>query len=456
MAEKFDLIVIGGGPGGYTAAIKAAKIGMRAALIESSQLGGTCLNRGCVPTKAMLHSANIYRQLKNSEHLGIAADNMGFDYTNMLAYRNKVVKNLSEGILQLLRTVGVKIFNGYGKLLPGNQVMVDFTNNSCVLQADKIILATGSKPKILPIAGIDLPGVLNSDELLALDKLPESLVIIGGGAIGLEFAEVFSALGSRVTIIETAGQLLPAMDKEIAQNLKMILKKRGVDIHTNARVQSIEQNENELLCHYLEKDLTVDISAQYVLYAVGREPNSKGIIADGVSLQMNGCYIEVDGNFETSLPGVYAIGDLIAGSQLAHAAMTQGNAVVERMAGLEPVVEASVVPACVYTEPEIASVGLTEAEAKAQCLPIKVGKYVMHSNAKSLIEMQERGLVKIIVQSDNGLILGAHMMCAGASDMIGEFVCAVANKWTAKQILKGMRAHPTHNEGIYEALAVLV
>lgn len=456
MTDKFNLIVIGGGPGGYTAAIKAARLGLSVALVESRQLGGTCLNRGCVPTKAMLHTAALYRQIKYSECLGIAVDNLRFDYAQMLSYRQNVVQKLSAGVQQLLQANGVKLFQGHGRLMSGNRVSVDLVDGKCILQAEKVILAAGSRPKVLSLSGIDLPGVLNSDDLLALRELPQSLVIIGGGAVGVEFAEVFAALGTRVTIIEAASQLLPALDKEIAQNLKMILKKRGVDIHTNVEMQSIAQDADNLVCHYSEKDLFVDTAAQYVLCAVGREPNIEELWADDVLLQMKGNYIDVGADFATSLPGVYAIGDLLPGSQLAHAAMAQGLAVVEQIAGLQPAVDFSVIPACVYTEPQIASVGLTEAQAREKGLAFNVGKYVMHANAKSVIEGQERELIKVVAQADSGKILGAQIMCAGASDMIGEFVNAVANGWTAEYLIKGMRAHPTHSEGVYEALSVLV
>ena len=324
-----------------------------------------------------------------------------------------------------------------------------------MLEAEHIILAAGSKPLILPIPGMDLPGVLTSDELFRMKSVPESLTIIGGGVISVEFATVYAELGCKVTILEALPRILPNMDKEISQNLKLILKKRGIDIHTAAAVQGVEADEDQYICKYVEKEKEQSVASQYVLCAVGRCPNTDGLFAEDATPEMNRGRVVVNEKFETSIPGVYAIGDLIFGAQLAHTASAQGIQVAEQLAGKEVSVDVNVVPGCVYTDPEIASVGITEDEAKEKGIAVKVGKFIMSANGKSLITKEERGFIKIVVEEESGVIVGAQMMCARATDMIGEFVTAVANNMTVSQLLKGMRAHPTYNEGIGEALEEL-
>ena len=324
-----------------------------------------------------------------------------------------------------------------------------------VLEAEHIILAAGSKPLILPIPGMDLPGVLTSDELFRMKSVPESLTIIGGGVISVEFATVYAELGCKVTILEALPRILPNMDKEISQNLKLILKKRGIDIHTAAAVQGVEAEGDQYICKYIEKEKEQSATSQYVLCAVGRCPNTDGLFSEDAIPEMNRGRVVVNEKFETSIPGVYAIGDLIFGAQLAHAASAQGIQVAEQLAGKEVSVDVNIVPGCVYTDPEIASVGMTEDEAKEKGIAVKVGKFIMSANGKSPITKEERGFIKVVAEEESGVIVGAQMMCARATDMIGEFVTAVANNMTVSQLLKGMRAHPTYNEGIGEALEEL-
>lgn len=457
MENKYDLIVIGGGPGGYVAAIKAAKLGMNTALVENRKVGGTCLNRGCIPAKAMIHASSVYREAKESGLFGVNAPDVTYDYSRILEYKEETTKQLVQGIEQLLKANGVELINGTGTLLADRRVRVTAGEDGReqILEAGNVILAAGSKPLILPIPGMDLPNVLTSDELFQLKEVPESLVIIGGGVISVEFATVFAALGCEVTILEAMPKLVPNMDKEISQNLKLILKKRGIDIHTSAAVKGVEEKDGFCICTFEEKEKPQSVSARYVLCAVGRRPNTDQLFAEEGMLHMERGRIIVDEHFKTSMDGVYAIGDLIPGAQLAHAASAHGTAVAEYLAGKEPSVDVRVVPGCVYTSPEIASVGITEDEAKARNLSVKVGKFIMSANGKSLITKEERGFIKVVAEEETGRILGAQMMCARATDMIGEFVTAVANGLTVPQLLKGMRAHPTYNEGIGEALEEL-
>lgn len=455
MGQHYDVMVIGAGPGGYVAAIRAAKLGLHVAVVEEDRAGGTCLNRGCIPAKAMIHAAETYRSAREADQFGVESGRVSFDYGKILAYKEETTDALVQGVEQLLAGNGVDRLAGKGTLLAGKKVRVTTEEKEEVYAADHIILAAGSKPLLLPIPGMDLPGVLTSDGLFRLQECPESLAIIGGGVISVEFATAFAGFGTKVTILEALPRLVPNLDKEISQNLKMILKKRGVDIHTSASVQEVAEEDGRYVLRFTEKEQKREVSARYVLCAVGRVPNTEGLFAEDALPDMERGRVLVDEKFETSIPGVYAIGDLIFDMQLAHTASAQGTVVAEHLAGKSASVDLSVVPSCVYTDPEIASVGLTEEDAKEQGIPVRVGKFIMSANGKSLISKEERGFVKILAAEDSGVILGAQMMCARATDMIGELATAVANGLTAKQLLRGMRAHPTYNEGIGEALEEL-
>ena len=455
MGQHYDVMVIGAGPGGYVAAIRAAKLGLHVAVVEEDRAGGTCLNRGCIPAKAMIHAAETYRSAREADQFGVETGRVSFDYGKILAYKEETTDALVQGVEQLLAGNGVDRLAGKGTLLAGKKVRVTTEEKEEVYAADHIILAAGSKPLLLPIPGMDLPGVLTSDGLFRLQECPESLAIIGGGVISVEFATAFAGLGTKVTILEALPRLVPNLDKEISQNLKMILKKRGVDIHTSASVQEVAEEDGRYVLRFTEKEKEQEVSARYVLCAVGRVPNTEGLFAEDALPDMERGRVLVDEKFETSIPGVYAIGDLIFGMQLAHTASAQGTVVAEHLAGKSASVDLSVVPSCVYTDPEIASVGLTEEDAKEQGIPVRVGKFIMSANGKSLISREERGFVKILAAEESGVILGAQMMCARATDRIGELATAVANGLTAKQLLRGMRAHPTYNEGVGEALEEL-
>ncbi len=437
------------------AAIKAAKLGLKTAVIENREVGGTCLNRGCIPAKAMIHASSIYREMQNSEEIGIFASEVTYDYGRILEYKEGTTRQLVQGIEQVLKANSVEIICGTGTLLPGNEVKVASEEGEELLKAKDVLLASGSRPLRIPIPGIDLPGVITSDDLFRMKEVPESLVMIGGGVISVEFATVYAALGTKVTILEAMPRLVPNMDKEISQNLKMILKKRGIEIHTAAAVQSIEQDTDGYFCHYTEKEKARQAKGAYVLCAVGRCANTDGLLGEDMTLELAGGRVVVDENFATSIPHVYAIGDLIGGAQLAHAASAQGVAVAERLAGKARSIDVNVIPGRVYT-PEIASAGLTEDEAKEKGIEVETGKFIMSANGRSIITKEERGFIKVVADKDSHVILGAQMMCARATNMIlGEFVTAITNQMTVSQLLKGMRAHPTYNEGIGEALEEL-
>ena len=453
MSEKYDLIVIGAGPGGYVAAIRGAQKGLNVAVIEADRVGGTCLNRGCIPTKAMIHASSLYREMLEGDRFGVTAEGVSYDYSKICDYKQETVDTLVGGVRQLLKGNKVSVIEGRGVLLPPEDGVNAVRVGDDVYYADNVILAAGSKPASLPVKGIDLPKVINSDGLFALDHAPRNLVIIGGGVIGVEFATVFANLGSKVTILEALPKILDNFDKEISQNLKMILKKRGVDIHTSAMVKRFSENaDGTVSAFYEEKDKELTVSGDYILVAAGRRPVTEGLFAEGAEPEMNGRYVKVDDEFRTSIPGVYAIGDLIGGIQLAHAASAHGIRAVETICGHTASQNVAVVPAGVYTDPEIAIVGLTESQAKEQGIDVITGKFIMSANGKSLITREERGFIKVVADAGSEKILGAQMMCARATDMIGEFTTAIVNELTVSDMLKSIMSHPIYSEGIGEAL----
>ncbi len=452
MDKTFDLIVIGAGPGGYVAAIKAAKLGLSTAIIEYREVGGTCLNRGCIPTKAMLHAASLYKEIKEAERFGVFAENVSFEYSKIMEYKEDTCLKLREGILSLLKANGVALITGKARLEKDKTVTVTHDETVDTYRAKSIILATGAVPSKIPVEGSQLDGVLNSEDLFLLEEVPQSLVIVGGGVIGVEMAKVFSSLHTKITLIEAAPRLISNFDKEIAQSLKMMLKKQGVEIFTSSLIKNIEKNKEGLICSFDEDGEKKKVSAQYVLFAVGREPNTHGLFGKGITIKMAGKKVAVNDGFETSIKGVYAIGDLSSDIQLAHNAIAQGIQIAHRLGGGNSTEELRVIPSCIYTNPEIASVGITEEEAKKKEIPVKVGKFIMSGNGKTLISKDERGFIKVISHSKSGIILGAQLMCARATDMVGEFAMAITNRLTVDDMLKTVRPHPTYNEAITEAL----
>ena len=451
--SDYQLLIIGAGPGGYVAALHAAKRGLRTAVIENREVGGTCLNRGCIPTKTLLHSSEIIAGINGGEKFGVGAERVHFDMSAIFARKREVSAKLSGGIEGMFRAAKVDLLRGTGTVTGSGTVKFVGEEGEKVITAERILLATGSVPARPPIPGLDLPGVLTSDELLeGCDHLYDSLVIIGGGVIGVEFATFYADLGCKVTIIEGLDRLLPNMDRELGQNLSMILKKHGVDVYTNSLVANVEQDGDALKVNFTNKDKALSVSGEAVLCAIGRRPYTEGLFADGVGVEMNGRSIRVDENYETSLPGVYAIGDVSSKIQLAHVASAQGTDCVERMVGGKGMTDLSAVPSCIYCVPEIACVGITADEAKAAGREVVSGKYVMFSNGKTVIRDGDRAFMKVVADKATHVIVGAQFMCEHATDMISEMATAIVNGLTVEQMLKVLRRHPTFEEGVHDAL----
>ena len=450
--SDYQLIVIGAGPGGYIAALRAAKLGLKTAIVEKRDVGGTCLNRGCIPTKTLLHTAELFRETREGEKFGVTVQGAEVDFAAAHRRKAEVTEKLRSGIEGLFKQKKVDLIRGTGTILAPGQVAV----GDQTYTADRILIATGSVPARPPIPGLE--HAITSDELLeGQERVFSSLVIIGGGVIGMEFASIYSALGCEVTVLEAMDRILPNMDREICQNLTMILKKRGVKISTGAMVTAVERGEDGLCTvRYTLKDQPCAASGEAVLCAIGRRPNTQGLFGEGFTVEMERGRILVDETFQTSVPGVYAVGDVSSRIQLAHAASAQATACVDALAGQTPLVDVTQVPSCIYTSPEIASIGITADEAKASGRAVKVGKYVMFSNGKTVIADGERGFIKVVADADTGVILGAQLMCQRATDMISQLTAAVVNGLTAAQLLRVMRPHPTFEEGVGEALEDLM
>lgn len=453
MSQSFDLIVIGAGPGGYTAAIAAAQRGMKTALVEGRRLGGTCLNRGCIPAKALLHSSGLYREMTEAKSLGVFAEGLRYEMPVISNRKAEVVSTIREGIESLIQANKIDYFSGQAIIAPDKTVLIRTAEGELELSAGKILIATGAVPSVPPIPGLELPGVVTSDTLLE-GETPDykSLVIIGGGVIGMEFASFYSELGCQVTVIEAAPRILPALDREFSQNLAMILKKQGVDIRTGCTVQSVTTSPEGLSCLFSSRSGEETVTAQGVLVSVGRRANVEGLFAEGLNPAFDRGLV-VSERFETTEPGIFAIGDVTAGSiQLAHAAAAEAVNAVSLMAGEEAPIDLSAVPACVYVSPEIASVGLTAEEAKACGIVVKTGKYAMSGNGKTIITGQERSFMKLLFDAETEVLLGAQLMCARASDLIGELSTALVSGLTASQLSAVIRPHPTFLEGVTEAV----
>lgn len=458
MAQEFDLIVIGAGPGGYPAALRAAEDGRRVAVIEKEELGGTCLNRGCIPAKTLLHASGLYRRLQEAQAEGLSVSEAHVDMTRLQERRLEVISFLREGIAIQFRKKGVALFSGTGRILEKEKVLVTAGNEEILLTAPHILIAAGAKTVVPPIPGIDLPGVEDSAGLLARPEPYDSLIIIGGGVIGMEFASFYSDLGKKVTVLEAMDRILPGMDREISQNLKMILKKRGVNIHTKASVTRVESmEEGGFVCYYEEKGQAFSAAAKGLLAAAGRRAEGEAVWSQqllGASGTERG-RIPVDENYQTRIPGIYAVGDVTGGIQLAHAATAEGLLALDHMEGRAPSIDRRVIPSCVYTDPEIACAGLTSEEAKASGIPVKTAKYLMSLNGKSVLSGQERGFIRLVAREDNEKIVGAQLMCARATDMIGELALAISRGITAGELAAVIHPHPTFGEGIGEAARLL-
>ena len=451
---QYDLVIIGAGPGGYEAAYEAADFGMKVALVEKDLVGGTCLNRGCVPTKTMMHSSDAYRIATRSANIGVSAEGVKADLNRIIDRKCEVSETLRDGIMFLLKKKKVDFVAGTAKVTDGHTVEISGNDEVSELTAANIMIATGSEPATPPIPGADLPGVLDSTGLLELrGEIMKDFVIIGGGVIGIEFATIYSDLGTNVTVVEAMDRLLPNMDKELGRSLKMNFKNRGIDTHTNAMVEKIEERNGRLVCFYKEKDKVQEVEADHILVCTGRRPVTKGVFSEELEEKLLGArgFLQVDECYRTEIPSIYGIGDAIGGTMLAHTATAEGRNAVAIMNGKEPEINMNVVAGCIYTSPEIASVGLTRDEAKEAGIDVITKKFPTSANGKTIIEELDRGFIKLVASKEDHTLLGAQLMCGRATDIIGELAVAIANGLTIEEVANTIHPHPTFVEAVCEA-----
>ncbi len=446
----FDLTVIGGGPGGYVAALRAAQLGGRVALVEEGRLGGTCLNRGCIPTKALLRSAEVARLALAGEEFGVKA-RVELDYRTAASRKDRVVNQLVEGVGRLLKAARVEVIRGRGRLVSPARVEVESPEGKHELEARAVILATGSQAAMPPVPGLNLPGVMGSDEALALEEVPESLVIIGGGVIGIELACLFNTFGSRVTVVEMLPFILPPVDEEMARRITPILRRSGINILTGARLKEISMGAGVLQVKITGTDGDKELAASRVLVATGRKPNFGGIDLDGLGIRYERQGILVDRGMRTGLAGVFAVGDVTGGLLLAHVASAEGMVAAENALGGDSLIDYRVVPNCIFSFPPVAGVGLTEKQAREQGYQVQVGKFPFSASGKALAMGETEGLVKMVAEAGSGRLLGVHILGPGATEMVHEGALALRVGATARDLASTIHAHPTLSESIAEA-----
>lgn len=465
MAEQYDLIIIGAGPGGYTAALKAADFGLRVVVIEKEKLGGVCLNTGCIPAKALLYASSFYEELKQAANFGVKVGQAEFDLRKMQDYKEESAEEYRMLIKRLFVKKRIEFVRGIAKLHQDNVVEIKQKEGTVYFRGTHVILAAGAQPVIPDIPGIDLPQVLTSREILkARDWNFDRLLVIGGGVIGVEISVIFAALGSQVTLIEKTSRLLSPMDPEISECLEECLKRKGINVHCNTSVMEIrDRTDGQVSCILHENDTWRELTVDRVLAAVGRRPDMDALLAEDCEVEVKDGRVVVKGVYQTTQPQVYAIGDMIAKMRLSHVAASQAAYVVEHLAGKGHHMQLSVVPngmfvvlpvvpSCIYTSPEIAAVGFTEEDARNYNMKIKCGKAFMKENGRAIMAREKHGFIRLLFEAYSNTLVGAQMMCPRATDMIGEMATAIANGLTAAQLSTAMRAHPTFSEAITAAI----
>ena len=451
---EFDLVVIGAGPGGYTAAIKAAQLGMKTSIVEKGKnLGGTCLNVGCIPSKALLSSSELFHEAQHGfKSHGIKAEGVTMDVAAMMKRKNGVVRKMARGIDYLMNKNGIEHVSGSGRIVNAGEVEVTGGEAARTLKTKRILIATGSSVSGLPFLEFDGETVLSSDHAIALGQAQESMIVIGGGAIGLELGSVWARLGTKVTVVEFLPRIAAMFDEDITQALQKLLQKQGLKFHLGTGVESAEKTKTGIKLTAAKGDKSLELEAEKVLVAVGRKPNTDGLGATeaGVELDERG-RIRTDAEWQTNVPGIYAIGDVIAGPMLAHKAEQEAVAAVERMAGKAGRVNYDTIPWVIYTAPEVAAVGLTEAEAKEKGHEVSVGAFPFQANGRAVAGAHADGLAKVIADKATDRVLGTQILSANASELIAEAVLLMEFDGSAEDLARTIHAHPTMSEGLREA-----
>lgn len=442
------ILIIGAGPGGYETALLAARRGVEVTIIEKGPVGGTCLNEGCIPTKAFCRHAQMLDELHDAETFGIRNVSYSFDFQTVIDRKEQIVKQLKQGVEGLLQNKLIQRIEGRARFVDSHTVQV----GEQIFTADYIIIATGSVPQMLPIPGNDLPQVITSKEILNVKQIPDRLCVIGAGVIGLEFASIFNSFGSQVTVLEYCREILPRFDTDLAKRLKQSLSKRGINIQTQAQVQKIEQDGNgSLQIGFLKKEKEERIEADVVLMAVGRRANTESLNLDDIGIAYGKKGIEVNEHMQTNLPHIYAIGDINGRQMLAHAATFQGKRALNHIMSLQDSLDLNIIPAAVFTQPEAATVGLTEEECKTLGIPYRCHKSFFRANGKAVCLNETDGFCKLLSHKENGRLLGGHLFGPHAADLIQEITVLLQRQATINDLSDIVHAHPTLGEVILEA-----
>ncbi len=456
-AEALDLVILGGGPGGYIAGIRAGQLGMKTALVEADRLGGICLNWGCIPTKALLKSAEVFSHLGEAETWGIKIEGMSLDFPRVIKRSRDVSDRLSKGVAALLKKAGCEAIAGRGRLIEPNLVEVTLDSGGTrALRTNRVMLATGARPRSLPGLELDRRTILTSKEAMLLPEVPKSLLIVGAGAIGVEFAYLYQVFGSKITLVEMLDHILPIEDDEVALELEKIFRKRGMAVHVKTKVERLERTEAGVRAVLATPSGPVPVEAEKALIAIGLQGNVEdlGLEALGVRIERSFIPVNLD-TYETNVPGIYAIGDVIGPPLLAHVASAEGVVAVERMAGHErPSLDYGKIPGCTYCQPQVASIGLTERAAREKGIDLKIGRFPFRASGKSLAINETQGFVKLLFDARYGGLVGAHILGSEATEMIAELGLGMTLETTAREILDTVHAHPTLSESVAEAAGV--
>ncbi len=446
------LLIIGGGPGGYSAAIRAAQLGERVTLIEKDEIGGTCLNRGCIPTKFFYKNVRVLSGMKSSEEFGICLSDYSIDFEKMQEKKQKIITQMKSGMEKLIKSYKIERIKGNASFKDSKTIIIKNGEEERHFTGKNILIATGSIPFDPHIPGINLPGVINSEEILKISKIPKSLAIIGGGVIGIEFAGIYNAMDTRITVLELMPSILPKFDKEIAKRLSMSLKRRGIKIDTDVEIEEINQIDSGLRVRIRSGKNKASIDVENVLISTGRKMNTHELNLDAAGIIHDKNGIKVDSSYKTNIKGIFAIGDVIGGPMLAHVASEEGKAVAEIIMSSKCCMDYKVIPTCIYSFPEAAGVGITEEQAIAQKIPYITGKFFFGANGKALAMQEGEGLVKVIAHSETKELLGVHIVGPHASDLIHEGAVSIKNRLKAEDISKTIHAHPTLSEVFLEAI----
>ena len=452
---NYDVIVLGSGPGGYVTAIRASQLGMKTAVIEKESLGGVCLNWGCIPTKALLKSANVYEYINHAEDYGIKVSSHKADFSAVVKRSRSVAEKMSGGVQFLMKKNKIDVIMGTGKVMPGKTIEVtDDKGKTSSYTAKNIIIATGAKSRQLPNLEQDGKQIIGYREAMVLPKMPKKMVIVGSGAIGVEFAYFYNAMGVDVTVVEFLPNIVPVEDIDVSKQLEKTFKKKGMNIMTNSSVEKVEKSSKGCEVHIKTAKGMETISCDIVLSAVGIQPNIENIGLEETGIVVDGGKIVVNEYYETNIPGYYAIGDVVAGQALAHVASAEGITCVEKIAGQNPEpIDYNNIPGCTYCSPEIASVGMTEKAAKEAGYELKIGKFPFSASGKASAAGHNDGFIKLVFDAKYGELLGGHMIGANVTEMIAEIVALRKLETTGHELIKTVHPHPTMSEAVMEAAA---